>query len=272
MLFAFFGLPDLVGYIILGLFVCLILAALSPPARRFFKALGAYGGAKADEASEAVLGADALGVYNTMINNAVENGKNANSVIETAGKQLVSLNNQIADDLKEQTRLTRRIQACVDKGDPNKTAAGYAADLARVEEHLKTNQEQKIIAQQQYDDNLKLVERYEREINQARKDAQEMGLQLAQSKAEKDLYQMTAALKDKLNLGELSQARRRVQDQINANKGSTMAARDLSRQGLAEESDEELERQEAAAAVLARFQKPGSAPANGSPAPAGSGS
>lgn len=243
-----------IGWIVLAVVVVLVLVAVSPPALRFFKALGLYSGAKADEASEALLNADPLGVYKTQIANAVEQGKNANKVVETAGQQLVSLENQIADDLKEQARLTARIKACVAKGDPNKTAAGYAADLARVEAHLKINQDQKVVAQQQYDDSLKLVERYEREINIARKDAQDMGLQLAQSEAEKNLYQMTAALKDKLNLGDLAQAKKRVQDQINANRGSTMAARDLSRQGLAEESDEELERQEAAAAVLARFQ------------------
>jgi hypothetical protein len=257
-----------IGWIVLGGVVILILVAVSPPARRFFKSLGLFAGAKADEASEAILNADPLGVYKTAINNAVENGKNANKVVETAGKQLVSLNNQIADDLKEQQRLNNRIKSVLAKGDPNKTAAGYAADLARVEANLETNQAQKLVAQQQYDENLKLVERYEREINNARKDAEQMGMQLAQSEAEKDLYQMTAALKDKLNLGELAQAKQRVQNQINANRGSTMAARDLSRQGLAEESDEELERQEAAAAVLARFQQPGSnppAPSSGYP-------
>lgn len=251
-----------IGWIVLGVVVILVLAALSPPARRFFKSLGAYGGAQADRAAEAVLSADPLGVYKTQINNAIESGKNANKVVETAAKQLVSLENQIADDLKEQTRLTNRLQAVVDKGDPNKTASKYAADLARVEEHLKINQEQKITAQAQYDENLKLVERFEREIDNARKDAAQMGFELAQSEAEKNLYQMTAALKDQLNLGDLAQARNRVKDQINTNKGATRAARDLSRQGRAEEDDEELERNAAADAVLARFQKPAGSPAS----------
>jgi phage shock protein A len=248
--------------LIVGGLVLLVLAAISPPARRLFKAIGAYLGAQSDNAAEAVQNADPLGVYKTQIANAVENGKSANKVVETAGKQLVSLENQIADDLKEQTRLTNRIQGVLANGDPNKTAAKYAADLARVEEHLKTNQAQKEIAQQQYDENLKLVERFQREINEARKDAADMGFQLAQSEAEKNLYQMTAALKDQLNLGELAQARQRVKDQINANKGATKAARDLSHATRAEDEDEELERKAAADAVLARFQKP-AAPASG---------
>lgn len=241
--------------IVLGVVVLLVLAAISPPARRFFKALGLWGGAQADKGAEAVLNADPLGVLKTQIANAAENGKQANTVVEAAAKQLVSLENQIADDLKEQQRLTTRIESVLAKGDPNKNAPKYAADLARVEEHLKVNQEQKALAQQQYDDNLKLVERFEREIQEARKDAADLGLQLQQSEAEKNLHQMSAALKDKLSVGDLAAARQRVKDQINSNRGSAKAARDLNRVGLAEEEDEELERSAAADAVLARFQK-----------------
>lgn len=235
--------------------VVVVLIGVSPPARRFAKSIFAWGEAKADRAAENVANADPLGVYKTKIANAVENGKLANAVVEQAAKQLISLENQIASDLKEQTRLTNRIQAVVDKGDPNNTAAGYAADLGRVEESLVTNQEQRDLAQNQYDSNLKLVERYEREISLARKDADQLGLQLAQSEAEKNLYQMTASLKDTLSLGDLAQARQRIQDNINANKGSAKASRDLGKQDFSEEDDLELEREAAAAAILDRFKK-----------------
>ena len=67
---------------------------------------------------------------------------------------------------------------------------------------------------------------------------------------------MSAALKDKLNLGELSEARKRVQNQINENRGAAKGAHDLARQGMAEEADEELERTQKAQDILARFQKP----------------
>lgn len=249
--------------IVVGLVVLVVLAAVSPPARRFFKALGLWGGAQADKAGSAVLNADPLGILKTQIANSAEQGKQANAVVEAAAKQLVSLENQIADDLKEQQRLTTRIESILAKGDPNGNAPKYAADLARVEEHLKVNQDQKVLAQQQYDDNLKLVERFEREIAEARKDASDLGLQLQQSEAEKNLHQMSAALKDKLSVGDLAEARQRVKDQINSNRGSARAARDLNRIGLAEEEDVELERSAAADAILARFKKP-SADASGS--------
>lgn len=247
---------SLLGYIVLGVVVLLVVAALSPPARRLLKSIGGYAGAQADNAAEAVANADPLGVYKTQIANAVENGRNATRVVEKAAKQLESLQRQIADDLKEQARLTNRLQAVIANGDPNKTAEKYALDLERVEGNLKVNQEQLATAQETYDDNLKLVEKYERDVSAARKDAEALGFQLQQSNAEKELVQMNAALRDQLNLGDLAQARQRVQAQIDANRGGTRAARDLSRQGLAEEADEELERKERAAAVLARFQKP----------------
>lgn len=243
--------------IVLGAVVLIALAAVSPPARRFLKALGLYGGAQVDKSSEALLNKDPLGVLKTQIANSAENGKQANAVVEAAAKQLVSLENQIADGLKEEQRLTNRIKSVLAKGDPNNNASKYAADLARVEENLQINQDQKQIAQQQYDDNLKLVERFEREIQEARKDAADLGLQLQQSEAEKNLHQMSASLKDKLSYGDLSVARERVKDQITANRGAARAARDLNRIGLAEEEDDELEHSAAAEAVLARFQTKG---------------
>lgn len=239
----------------LSLVVFVVLAAVSPPARRFFSAIGLWGGAQADKSAEAVLNADPLGVLKTQIANAAEKGKLANGVVQAAATQLVSLENQIATDLKEQQRLTNRIESVLAKGDPNKNAPKYAADLARVEENLRTNQEQKDFAQSQYDDNLKLRERFEREIQKARQDAADLGQQLQQSEAEKNLHEMSAALKDKLTVGELGEARQRVQNQINSNRGSAKASRDLNQAVVAEEEDQELERNAAADAILARFQK-----------------
>ena len=213
--------------VVLSVVALVVVAAVSPSGRRFLKGLGQWGGAQADRAAEAMVKADPLGVYKSQIANAIDNGKRANDVVSAAGRQLESLNRQIADGLKEQKRLSTRISGVLSKGDPNNTATIYAGDLARVEANLKTNQDQLAIAQAQYDENLKLVEKFQREISNSRREAEDMGFQLAQSQAEKNLYEMTAALKNNLDLGDLSQARQRVQEQIDANRGSTRAARDL---------------------------------------------
>lgn len=245
---------SVVNMVIFGVVAAFLLAAVSPPARRFFKNVIRLSGAKMDAAADALRNTDPLGQYKSQIADAIENGRHAQKVVETAAQQLVSLNNQIAEDLKEQTRLTNRIRAVVAQGDPNKTAEQYALSLERTESNLATNQAQQAVAQATYNDNLNLVERYERDVSAARKDAEQMGFQLEQSLAEKNLVQMSLSLKNTMNLGDLAESRRRVQSQIDANKGASKAATDLSRAGIAEEADDDLERKERAAAILSRFQ------------------
>lgn len=241
------------GAIVVGVLVAMALLAVSRPGRRFLYNIGVYFGAQADRAAEQVAKSDPLGVYKTQIQNAIENGKNSNNSVALAAKQLISLDNQIANNMKEQTRLTNRIKSVHANGDPNKNIPKYAADLAGVEAQLKINQEQRATAQEQYDTNLKLVEQYEREVNAARKDAEHMGFQLQYSENEKEVRQMTASLKDGMNLGALAQARQRVQDQINENLGAAKASRDISRQTTSEEEDDKFEQDAAAQAIMDRL-------------------
>jgi phage shock protein A len=241
--------------IMLACVALLIVAACSKPARRFFKSIFTFAESKANSAAETVANADPIGVYKMQISNAIESGANASKVVEQAARQLESLQRQVDAELKEQQRITSRIQAVIQNGDPNKTAEKYALELERIESSLAANQQQLEIAQNTYNDNLQLVSRYEQQVSQARKDAEKLGFQLQQSEAEKNLNQMTANMREQLCLGDLAQARERVQAQIDANRGASRAAHDLSQQGLAEEADEELERKQRATEILARLQK-----------------
>lgn len=242
---------------IIGLGVLFIMAVyfFSPGGRRLLKSIWNVGDATANDASEAVNASKALSLYKAQIDNAVAGGRNASKVVDKAATQLISLDRQIKVGMEEQARLTNRIKAVLAEGDPNKTVEKYASDLSKVEEDLKANQEQKVLAEEQYKENVKMIERFKLQADKARQDVQSMGLQLETSEAEKELSQLAAGLKDKLSLGDVAEARQRVQKQIDANRGAAKAARDLSRQGFAEESDEELERKASAAAVLSRFQK-----------------
>lgn len=241
--------------IVLGVVAVLIAVSLSKPARRFFKSIFALAEAKADRAAESLANVDPIGVYKMQISNAIESAANASKVVEQAAKQLESLQRQVDSELKEQQRITARIQAVIQNGDPNKTAEKYALELERVESSLAANQQQLEIAQNTYNDNLQLVSRYEHQVSEARKDAEKLGFQLQQSEAEKSLNQMAVNMREQLCLGDLAQARERVQAKIDANRGASRAAHDLSQQGLAEEADEELERKQRAAEILARFAK-----------------
>lgn len=241
--------------VIVGVVVCVCLLTLTRPGRRMLKAIGLNLSATSDRIAESIENNDPLGVYKSQIANAAESGRTAAKVVEMAAKQLISLESQIAEGLKDQQRLTNRIKAVMQNGDPNKSASKYAAELARVESNLKVNQEQKDIAQAQYDENLKLVERYENQISDARKDAEQLGMQLAQSETEKNLIQTSAAIKDQLNLGDLAVARRKVQDQINSNRGAAKATRDMNAVDSIAEEDAELEKSMAVSEILNRFKE-----------------
>ena len=240
--------------IVLSVVVLVVVAAVFPPSRRFFKSVYFWISGQTEKLSEVVSSADPLAVYRSQVAGAADAGKNASKVVESAARQLVSLQQQIDSDLKEQTRLTNRITAVLQSGDPNRTAESYALQLERVEHNLEVNKAQLDSAQTTYDDNLKLVEQYESEVVNARKDAEALGFQLQSSQAEKDLRQMSVGLHDKLNLGDLASARRRVQEKIDANRGASKAAADLGRHSSAEQADDDLERKARAAAVLDRFK------------------
>ena len=240
--------------LIVGAVVFVGLLTMTRPGRRLLKAIGLNLSASADRMADSINAKDPLGVYKSQIANAVEAGKAATKVVEMAAKQLISLESQIAEGTKDQQRLTNRIAAIMKNGDPNKSASKYASDLARIESNLKTNQEQRDLAQAQYDENLKLIERYERQISDARKDAEQLGMQLSQSEAEKTLIQTSTAIKDRLNLGDLAEARRRIQEQINSNRGAAKAARDLNKNDMLEEEDEIMENEAAVSEILNRFK------------------
>ena len=242
------------GMVFLVLSVLLVLAAISLPARKFFKSFGLWGEAQANKASDALLNADPLGVLKVQIDNAAQNAKQAQQVLQVAAKQVISLQKQINDGKHDQQVLTNRINTALSHNDVNNTARFYALELARVEDHLKVNENQLLIAEKQYNDNLELVKKFEQQIVDARKEISDLGYQLAQSQAEKNLQEMTASLKNKLNVGDLSDARKRVQDQIDANRGASKAAYDLNSDELAQQKDLNFERDIAADEILARFR------------------
>lgn len=247
---------SLLSMVVMGVVAAVLLAAVSPPARRFFKNLIGLGNAQLDALGESVGGVDPLGQYKTQIANAAEGAKNAQSVVNSSATSLVSLQSQIDEDLKEKARLENRLRAVVANGDPNKSADRLALDLERVERNLEANTTQLGESQKNYDENLKLVSKFEDKIVSLRKDAQDLGFQLERSEAEKDLAVASNALKDRLSTTDLSQTRNRVLAKINANKGVAKGHNDMVGSASADEADDDLERKERASAILARFQKP----------------
>jgi hypothetical protein len=244
---------SILSIVCFGLVGVVLVSAVSPPARRFFKSLIGLSGAKLDSLADAVGSVDPLAQYKSEIANAAENGRNAQNVVSSSAGQLVSLKSQIEEDLKEETRLTNRLRAVVANGDPNHTAENLALQLERVRENLTVNKGQLDVAQASYDENLALVRQFEEQIVNLRKDAKDLGFQLEQSAAEAKLSEAKAALKNRLVTTDLSDVRAKVLAKINENRGKSKGLQDMANLS-GEEADADLERKERAKAILAEFQ------------------
>jgi hypothetical protein len=102
--------------LVFGLVAAVLLAAVSPPARRFFKSLMNWGSAQVNKGSEVVAGLDPMGVYQLQIDNAVENGRVVQKSFDSVAANLVSLQNQVEADLKDKTRLENRLRTVLKEG------------------------------------------------------------------------------------------------------------------------------------------------------------
>lgn len=238
--------------------VVLVVCAFSPPAKRFFRSVWRVGEAKLDAAGEAISNLSPLEQLKASVRNSAENGANARKIVQSASAQVEKLQRQIAADRMDLQALNAKLARAQSKGDPNGTMARNAAEVVRVERNLKANEDQLAEALKLYDENLKLIGKYEAEVVAARKDAEQLGFQLDQSQARKEITELASKAHDQLNLTQLQEARARVQRQIDENNGAARANRDLSAAtGGADDADDELEVDASVAEVLARFQTPG---------------
>lgn len=248
----------LFGYVTVLAVLAVVLWSWGPSRRVIKAALGVLGGT-ADKGAEALNNLDPVQGYKTLINNAAESGKAASKMVESTGQVLESLERQIEEDEKEEEQLNNRLKAVMSQvpPDPNGTAAGYAEELAKVEQRLAENRAQLEINQKAFEDNCKLVEEYEGQVANARKDAAQLGLQLQQSEAEANLHELNSSLQNKLSTTDLAEQRQRVQAQIDKNRGKGRAHQQLNRGATAKKKDDDLVRQAAAQKILDRFKPQG---------------
>ena len=206
-----------------------------------------------DVAADEIGNIDPLSEYRSQIASNAEKAKMAQQVVNTAAKQLVSLKSQLEEDLKDKDRISSRIEKALATNNESK-AVTLANELQRVEKSIAENTTQLDLAQKSYDDNLSFMRKFEEKIASLRKDCETLGMQLAQSEAEKGLAEATAAMRSSINVSDLSETRNKIMDKINSNKGTTLATRDLTPDDEDEETD--AERAIQAEDILARFRKP----------------
>jgi len=213
--------------------------------------------AQVGEVGRAAKNADPLAMYRQVIDDGLDNIQKAKVSLETVRTQVRSLQRQVDDGTTEKTRLENRIKAALANGDPNNTASEYAIQLESVERNLETNVEQLERTKGMYDSFTKTIELNQRKVTEARKEVQDLGVQLEQSEREKELVRFNAEFEKGVDVsGTLSEAREAVLRKIDANRAAGDVAADTSKQKAAELADEELERKQRAEDILARFKQP----------------
>lgn len=221
---------------------------------RFFNA----GRAQVGKAGRAVEEADPLAMYQQLVDDGVTEIQNAKTGLEQARGLVRSVERQVESGEKEVARLTNRIKAAMDAGDPNGTANDNALALAEAEKQLEENKKQLEKHKGSYTGYAKMVETGQKRVLEARKKAQSLGVALQMSEREKELSKFAESFSfdpNKLNSG-LARAEELINQKIDANKAAGDVAADMNKQALADAADDELERQAAAKAILERFKKP----------------
>jgi phage shock protein A len=213
--------------------------------------------AQVGELGRAVKNADPVANYKQAIDDGLDTIDRSKKSLETVATQVRSLNRQVEEGQKEKARLENRIRAALNNGDPNKTATEYAIQLESVERNLGSNQEQLTRTKSLYDGFAKTIESNQKKVADARREIADLGVQLEQSEREKELTKFAAEFDKGVDLGNgLAEARASIQQKIDANRAAGDVALSTSTQRQAEMADEELERQQRAEDILARFKQP----------------
>jgi hypothetical protein len=239
--------------IVLAVCILLVLAMIMNPGA--FKKIWGAGRAQVGKAGRVAEDADPLANFQQQVDDAavaLEGQLNAQKLVEA---NLESLNRQVADGLKEEARLKSRIQAAVDKGDPNGTAKKNALELAAVREHLAANQEQLKIQQASAQQTATMVDMNRKKIVDARNLAHQKGLELQQSEAMKRSVAQFAQLTGTDLFNGLGTTMDKLQQKIDANKASAKVDQQAFAGTLADMKDEQDERDAAADDILAEFKK-----------------
>lgn len=239
--------------VVVGLAV-LVLAVLN---RRALSNMLFAARAQVGELGRAVKNADPVANFKQAIDDGLDTIDRSKKSLETVATQVRSLNRQVEEGTKEKTRLENRIRAALANGDPNKTAAEYAIQLESVERNLKSNEDQLARTKQLYDGFAKTIESNQKKVADARREIADLGVQLEQSEREKELTRFAAEFDKGVDVGNgLADARSAIQARIDANRAAGDVAMSTSTQRQAELADEELERQQRADDILARFKEP----------------
>jgi phage shock protein A len=234
--------------------LAVLLAIVNVPS--LIKALRA-GSAQTNKVGHRLEEADPLALLNQAVNDGVASIQNAKKGLENYRALILSVQRQVENGEKEKARLEARIREAIEAGDPNRTAQEYAMMLADVEQNIAANQEQLQRHKETYENFAQQVEVGQGRVLAARQKAAVLGLELEQSKREKEMarFARNFTFNPQGLDTDLARAEELIYQKIDANRAVGQVAEDLIKPIVAESVDEERERKAAASKILERFTK-----------------
>jgi phage shock protein A len=201
--------------------------------------------------------ADPLAMLNQAVDDGVASIQNAKIGLDNYRVLIQSVQRQVENGEKEKARLEARIREVLEAGDPHRSAQEYAMMLADVEENIAANREQLEQHKTTYENFARQVEAGQARVLAARQKATLLGLELEQSKREREMARFARGFSfdpNGLN-SDLARAEERIYQEIDANRAVGHVADDLTKPIL-ESPTEEKDRKSAAAKILERLSQP----------------
>jgi hypothetical protein len=283
-MFAVFGLGF--GEIALAVVVVVVLIGLLN--FRALKRLFNAGSVQVGKVGRWASNKDPLAVYQERIDEGTEKIGAAKGFLGQAGGEVRAAKRDVADRTSEVTKLNNRIDVAEKAGDPNNTLEGYALELADAEERLGHAPEGTTLkpdgtfdgkpvnpsdngagaigrlyrAMVRFDNFSAAVLEGQTQVEEARKEARELGMELEQSQREKEMNAFASSFNPDGFMGGddngLKAAREKLKQQIDDNRGATDADAALNVNATNRAKDRDLDRKARAEAILAarRAKKP----------------
>ena len=201
-----------------------------------------------------IWGIDPIAVYQAEVDRSADEIQQAGEGLEQYRGLVSRLQRQIANNEKEESRLTQKIKGLLQAGDDNK-AGDYAIQLKKIQSELAENRAQLSSYEGAYQNNLKKVKYANEKIRSAKEKAEKMQAELRLSKAEAEVSKLAQSFNVKTTtvdgLGEIEEE---IQKQIDKNRAKGQVLRDLSQDGMDEMEEEEKLQKVQAKELLEQFK------------------
>ena len=162
------------------------------------------------------------------------------------------VNRQVTVNEKQLREITAKIKAYLKAGD-RKTAGQLAIQLQKLQEELKENQEQLVMHETAYQNNVTKIKHATKKLGDVRTKIKKYEADLKMSEAEGELAKLSQTFNFDVttDFGELENV---VQDKIDLNRAKVRVAADLSGEGVEEIAAEKAMEEHLADDLLGQFE------------------